>query len=63
MLKSIKKDHIIIFSTHIMELALSLCDEIVLLNHGILEKIDKENLTENELKDKIILALKEENNV
>ena len=63
MLKSIKKDHIIIFSTHIMELALSLCDEIVLLNHGILEKIDKENLTENELKDKIISALKEENNV
>ena len=63
MLKGIKKDHIIIFSTHIMELALSLCDEIVLLNHGILEKIDKENLTENELKDKIILALKEENNV
>lgn len=63
MLKGIKKDHIIIFSTHIMELALSLCDEIVLLNHGILEKIDKENLTENELKDKIISALKEENNV
>ena len=63
MLKSIKKDHIIIFSTHIMELALSLCDEIVLLNHGSLEKIDKENLTENELKDKIISALKEENNV
>ncbi len=63
MLKGIKKDHIIIFSTHIMELALSLCDEIVLLNHGILEKIDKENLAENELKDKIISALKEENNV
>ena len=63
MLKSIKKDHIIIFSTHIMELALSLCDEIVLLNHGSLEKIDKENLTENELKDKIISALKEEDNV
>ena len=63
MLKGIKKDHIIIFSTHIMELALSLCDEIVLLNHGILEKIDKVNLTENELKDKIISALKEENNV
>ena len=63
MLKGIKKDHIIIFSKHIMELALSLCDEIVLLNHGILEKIDKENLTENELKDKIISALKEENNV
>ena len=29
MLKEIKKDHIIIFSTHIMELALDLCDDIV----------------------------------
>src|SRR5699024_5003193 len=30
MLREIKKDHIIIFSTHIMELALDLCDEIVI---------------------------------
>ena len=29
MLREIKKDHIIIFSTHIMELALDLCDEIL----------------------------------
>lgn len=62
MLKSIKKDHIIIFSTHIMELALDLCDEIVILNNGILEKIDKENLNVKEFKDKIIASLKEEQN-
>ena len=60
MLKSIKKDHIIIFSTHIMELALDLCDEIVILNKGILEKIDKNDLDNNKFKDKIIEALKEE---
>ena len=59
-LKEIKKDHIIIFSTHIMELALSLCDEIVILSNGILENIDKNNLENDEIKDKIINALKEE---
>ena len=60
MLKKIKKDHIIIFSTHIMELALSLCDEIVLLNKGVLEKVEKKNLDDEELKNKIIEILKEE---
>ena len=61
MLKEIKKDHIIIFSTHIMELALDLCNEIVILNKGILEEIDKENIDNEHLKNKIIEALKEEN--
>lgn len=60
MLRSIKKDHIIVFSTHIMELALDLCDEIVILNKGILEKIEKENLDNTDFKNKIIDALKEE---
>lgn len=60
MLKSIKKDHIIIFSTHIMELALDLCDEIVILNKGILEKIEKSDLDHHDFKIKIIEALKEE---
>ena len=61
MLKEIKKDHIIIFSTHIMELALVLCDDIVILNKGILEEINKNNLDNEHLKDKIIDALREEN--
>lgn len=60
MLKEIKKNHIIIFSTHIMELALDLCDEIVILNKGVLEEIDKNNLDNMQLKNKIIEALKEE---
>ena len=42
-----------------MELALSLCDEIVLLNHGTLQKIDRSHLTDQELKDKILEALTE----
>lgn len=59
MLKSIKKDHIIIFSTHIMELALDLCDEIVILNKGILEKINKKDLNNEEFKALIIDSLME----
>ena len=34
LLRSLKQDRITIFSTHLMDLALDLCDEIVLLNHG-----------------------------
>ncbi len=60
MLREIKKNHIIIFSTHIMELALDLCDEIVILNKGILEEVDKNNLDNAGFKNKIIEALKEE---
>lgn len=60
LLIQIKKEHIIIFSTHIMELALGLCDEIVILNQGILECIDKNNLTNEGLKDKVIQILKGE---
>ena len=55
-----KKDRVTIFSTHIMDLALDLCDEIVLLNHGVLELVDQENLDNLEFKEKIIAALREE---
>lgn len=58
LLRSKKEDHIIIFSTHIMELALELCDEIVILNDGILEEIKKENLDQEGFKDKILTALR-----
>ncbi len=62
MLRKIKKDHIIIFSTHILELALDLCDEIVILNHGVLEEVDKKDLDNKKFKEKIISALTEDNN-
>ena len=60
LLRSIKGGRVTIFSTHIMELALDLCDEIVILNHGRLEEIHKDDLDNEEFKDKIIDALKEE---
>lgn len=62
MLRDLKKDHIIIFSTHIMELALDLCDEIVILNNGILEEVKKEHLNNENFKDKIISILKGDKN-
>lgn len=62
LLRSLKQDRIIIFSTHIMDLALDLCDEIVLLNHGELEVVEKTDLDNQEFKDKIIAAFQEEEN-
>lgn len=58
LLKKMKSQHIIIFSTHIMELALDLCDEIVILHQGKIEEIEKENQTQEDYKDKIIETLR-----
>lgn len=60
--KSYKKNHIIIFSTHILELAVDLCDEIVILNNKQIELIEKKDLNTKKYKDKIIESLKAENN-
>lgn len=60
LLRSLKTDRITIFSTHLLDLAVDLCDEIVLLSHGELESVDKSNLDDQEFKEKIIAALKEE---
>ena len=63
-LKRQKQDKIMIFSTHIMELALTLCDEIVLLKNGTVERLNiyDDNgvkLDDDTLRDTIISALKE----
>ena len=62
LLKGIKKEHIIIFSTHILEIALDLC-EIVILNNKELELIEKKSLNTKKYKDKIIKNLRDEENV
>lgn len=41
MLRQIKAEHITVLSTHIMELALDLCDEIVVLSRGELHSVEK----------------------
>ena len=58
--KSLKKDHIIIFSTHILELATSICDEIVILNNKKLELIDSKIIKSSSFEDKIVEILKDE---
>lgn len=60
LLRTLKQNRITIFSTHIMDLALDLCDEIVLLSRGELEVVEKTDLDSKEFKDKIIAALREE---
>ena len=62
LLRKIKENHIIIISTHILELATDLCDEIVVLNNKKLELIEKNNLNTKKYKDKIIKTLKDESN-
>ena len=60
LLRGLKRGRIIIFSTHILDLALDLCDEIVLLSRGELEAVEKRNLDSREFKERIIAALREE---
>ena len=62
MLRSLKKECIIIFSTHILDLAIDLCDDIVLLSHGELELVEKSDLDNKDFKDKIIYTLREDDN-
>ncbi len=61
-LRSQKDGRVLIFSTHLLDIALDLCDEIVLLNHGRLEAVDKANLDNENFKTKIIEALKDADN-
>ncbi|MBR3764246.1 MAG: ABC transporter ATP-binding protein, partial [Clostridia bacterium] len=60
LLRRIKGDHITILSTHIMELALDLCDEIVILSDGVLRQVSREELDDEDFKNRIIAALKGE---
>ena len=55
-----KQGRITIFSTHLLDVAVDLCDEIVLLHNGRLEPIDKSNLGNDDFKEKIIEALRDQ---
>lgn len=60
LLKEIRKDHIIILSTHILQLATDLCDEIVALNEGELELLDNDMLRSKNFEEKLVKLLSEE---
>ncbi|MEG2909749.1 MAG: ABC transporter ATP-binding protein [Erysipelotrichaceae bacterium] len=61
LLKAMKQDHIIVFSTHILQLAKDLCDDIVILHNGELEELDMSALNSEEFESKIVEILKDEN--
>lgn len=62
LLKKLKDDHIIIFSTHILELAVDLCDEMIILSNKKFVPIEEKNLTTKKYKEEVIELLKEEKN-
>lgn len=62
MIKSIRSEHIIIFSTHILQLAQDLCDEIVVLSDGHLKHVPQEMIHSPEFEAEIIEILRDENN-
>lgn len=60
MLREMKRDHILIFSTHILQLASDLCDELVVLNNGRLSAVPADLLRSPEFEQSIIHLLKDE---
>ncbi|WP_054939639.1 ATP-binding cassette domain-containing protein [Paenibacillus ihuae] len=59
LLREMKQDHIIIFSTHILQLAADLCDELVILNKGVLQEIPADTLHSPEFEERIITLLRD----
>ena len=60
MLMNMKKDHIIILSTHILQLAKDLCDEIVLLHGGRLAGVADDVYHSADFEEKLIQMLSAE---
>lgn len=60
LLRQIKHDHIIIFSTHILQLATDLCDELVVLHEGSLQPVAPALLQSGDFEAQIIELLKDE---
>lgn len=59
LLKEIEGDHIIIFSTHILQLARDLCDKLVILNDGLLSPLKENHLEDADFEERIIELLSE----
>ena len=59
-IKNLKKDRIIVFSTHILELAKSMCDEIILLNDKKLSRLSDEIIKNKNFENKIVEILSDD---
>lgn len=55
-----KQHSIVIFSTHILQLAQDLCDEIVLLHNHQLTSIDPKQIHDPDFEEEVVLLLSEE---
>ncbi len=62
LLRRKREGHILILSTHILELALDLCDEIVILSDGVLSEVMKGELDDIGFKERIISTLRGDEN-
>lgn len=57
MIIHMKSDSVIIFSTHILQLAQDLCDEVVLLHHGKLLGIPAERIHDPDFEEEVVQML------
>lgn len=60
LLREIKHDHVLIFSTHILQLAADLCDELALLHRGKLTRVSAEVLQQPDFEQQVIELLSED---
>ena len=60
---SMKSESVVIFSTHILQLAQDLCDEIVLLHNGELRGISTRSIHDPDFENEIVRLLSEEDGV
>lgn len=60
LLLEMKKDHVLIFSTHILQLATDLCDELIVLSGGSLTQVSPEILSQPDSEEKVIELLRNE---
>lgn len=57
LIREAKKDSVIIFSTHILQLAQDLCDEIVLLHHQELQAVPSDKLHDPDFEQEVVALL------
>lgn len=60
LIKSIKNNHIIIFSTHILDLAKNMADEILLLHKGKISEADRQIKNNPDFEEEVINLLQRE---
>lgn len=57
LLQTMKEGRVLLFSTHILQLATDLCDEIVVLNDGKLERVDNEMMHAPDFEERLVRIL------